>query len=73
MPSGKETAAAPPADLPNGEMVQRFDSYLYRQRAALPAPAQAEIDAISADRFRRSSRRWSASTPSTPMRRTRGG
>ena len=28
-------------------MVQRFDSYLYRQRAALPAPARAEIDAIS--------------------------
>ena len=40
--------AAPPADLPNGQMVQRFDSYLYRQRAALPAPAHAEIDAISA-------------------------
>lgn len=39
---------APPADLPNGEMVQRFDSYLYRARRALPAPAQAEIDAISA-------------------------
>ena len=36
------------ADLPNGEMVQRFDSYLYRTRAALPAPARAEIDAISA-------------------------
>jgi hypothetical protein len=29
-------------------MVQRFDSYLYRARSALPAPAQAEIDAISA-------------------------
>jgi hypothetical protein len=29
-------------------MVQRFDSYLYRQRAALPAPARAEVDAISA-------------------------
>jgi hypothetical protein len=38
---------APPADLPNREMVQRFDSYLYRARRALPAPAQAEIDAIS--------------------------
>jgi hypothetical protein len=44
-----ETAAkAPSADLPNGEMVQRFDSYLYRTRAALPAPARTEIDAISA-------------------------
>lgn len=43
-----ETAAAPSTDLPNGEMVQRFDSYLYRTRAVLPAPAQAELDAISA-------------------------
>ena len=39
---------APSADLPNGQMVQRFDSYLYRTRPALPAPAQAEVDAISA-------------------------
>jgi hypothetical protein len=29
-------------------MVQRFDSYLYRQRAALPAPARAEVDALTA-------------------------
>lgn len=44
----KERSAAPPAtDLPNGEMVQRFDSYLYRTRRGLPAPAQAEIDSIS--------------------------
>ena len=28
-------------------MVDRFDSYFYRVRAALPAPAQAELDAIS--------------------------
>lgn len=48
MPSQKSGATAPPADLPNGQMVQRFDSYLYRQRAALPAPARTEIDAISA-------------------------
>ena len=47
MPSGKGNPIAPPADLPNGTMVQRFDSYLYRQRAALPAPAREEIDAIS--------------------------
>ena len=47
MPSGKGDPVAPPADLPNGRMVQRFDSYLYRQRAALPPPARAEIDAIS--------------------------
>ncbi len=47
MPSGKNNPTAPPADLPNGEMVQRFDSYLYRQRAALPAPARAELDALS--------------------------
>ncbi len=48
MPSNNRSAAPPAADLPNGEMVQRFDSYLYRRRAALPPPAQAELDAISA-------------------------
>ena len=47
MPS-EPAARAPTADLPNGPMVQRFDSYLYRTRAALPAPARAEIDSISA-------------------------
>jgi hypothetical protein len=47
-PSAGRGPAAPPTDLPNGEMVQRFDSYLYRARGALPAPAQAEVDAISA-------------------------
>ena len=41
------SAPAPSADLPNGAMVERFDSYLYRTRAALPAPAQAEVDAIA--------------------------
>jgi hypothetical protein len=46
-PTPERSAAAPSADLPNGEMVQRFDSYLYRTRPALPAPAQAEIDSIS--------------------------
>ena len=46
-PSKELGAAAPPPDLPNGEMVQRFDSYLYRTRRALPAPAQAQIDSIS--------------------------
>lgn len=42
------TATAPkiPASLPNGEMVDRFDSYIFRARRALPAPAQAEIDRI---------------------------
>lgn len=39
---------APSADLPNGAMVDRFDSYLYRVRPALPAPAQAQLDAMSA-------------------------
>jgi hypothetical protein len=49
MPTRSAATAAPPAaDLPNGEMVQRFDSYVYRTRPALPAPAQAELDAISA-------------------------
>jgi hypothetical protein len=47
-PSRPRSIAAPSADLPNGEMVQRFDSYLYRTRRALPGPAQGEIDAISA-------------------------
>ena len=47
-PSAERRAAAPSTDLPNGEMVQRFDSYLYRTRRALPAPAQAEVDALSA-------------------------
>ena len=46
-PTAGRTIAAPSADLANGEMVQRFDSYLYRTRRALPASAQSEIDAIS--------------------------
>lgn len=41
------SAPAPSADLPNGAMVERFDSYLYRARRSLPAPAQTELDAIS--------------------------
>jgi hypothetical protein len=41
------SAPAPSTDLGNAAMVDRFDSYLYRARGALPAPAQAEIDAIS--------------------------
>lgn len=40
-------APAPSADLPNGPMVDRFDSYLYRVRGALPAPGRAELDQIS--------------------------
>ena len=44
-------SAAPekPADTPrldNGEMVRRFDRYITAERRALPAPAQAEIDAM---------------------------
>jgi hypothetical protein len=42
------TPPAPSADLPNGAMVDRFDSYVYRVRAALPPPAQAQLDSISA-------------------------
>jgi len=47
--SSKRAITAPPVttDLPNGTMVQRFDSYLYRSRALLPAPAQAELDQLS--------------------------
>lgn len=48
--SGTRPVAAPNVtpDLANGQMVQRFDSYLFRARRALPAPAQAEIDLLSA-------------------------
>ena len=48
---GGRDAVAPPApatDLPNGTMVERFDSYLFRARRALPTPAQQQIDSISA-------------------------
>lgn len=47
---GRRTVSSTPApspDLPNGEMVERFDSYMYKVRGALPAPAQAQVDAIS--------------------------
>jgi hypothetical protein len=46
---GRRVVVTPPpaTDLPNGAMVERFDSYLYRARKALPAPAQGEIDAIA--------------------------
>ena len=47
--NGKRVLVKPEVtpDLPNGIMVQRFDSYLYRSRALLPAPAQAEIDQLA--------------------------
>ena len=46
---GRQTLStpAPSTDLPNGAMVERFDSYLYRVRGALPAPAKSELDGIS--------------------------
>jgi hypothetical protein len=46
---GRRVVVTPPpaTDLPNGAMVERFDSYLYRARKALPPPAQGEIDAIA--------------------------
>lgn len=34
-------------DLPNAQMVQRFDSYLFRSRRLLPPDAQGEVDKIS--------------------------
>lgn len=47
--SGREIAAPNVTpDLPNAQMVQRFDSYLFRARRALPAPAQTELDQLSA-------------------------
>lgn len=36
--------ALPEPDLPSAALVERLDSYLYRARAALPAPAQSEVD-----------------------------
>ena len=47
MPTQPSVGHPPAKDLPNGQMVQRFDSYLYRQRAALPPPARLQIDQIS--------------------------
>jgi len=47
-PAGSSSGPKVSPDLPNGAMVERFDSYIFRARRALPAPAQAEIDAISA-------------------------
>lgn len=47
---GRQAISAPPpsTDLPNGPMVDRFDSYIVRVRRALPSQAQAQIDSISA-------------------------
>ena len=47
---GRQAVSAPPpsTDLPNGAMVERFDSYLYRVRRVLPAAAQPQVDAIAA-------------------------
>lgn len=46
--SGRMVIAPPKIDaaLPNGMLVDGLDSYLYRARPALPAPAQAEVDAL---------------------------
>jgi len=46
---GRQSVTAPPpsADLPNGPMVDRFDSYIYRVRRLLPSKAQAQLDGIS--------------------------
>lgn len=47
--SSRRMVIAPPkidAALPNGMLVDRLDSYLYRVRPALPAPAQAEVDSL---------------------------
>lgn len=45
---GSQRPALPSPDLPNAAIVDRLDSYLYRVRAALPAPAQVEVDAMLA-------------------------
>lgn len=38
-----------PKDVGNGEMVQRFDSFLFKTRRVLPAPAQQVVDGLSAE------------------------
>ncbi|WP_260484400.1 hypothetical protein [Sphingomicrobium flavum] len=35
-------------DISNAALVSRFDTYLYRTRGSLPAPAKAEVDRMSA-------------------------
>jgi hypothetical protein len=44
---GENAAPTVPKDVGNAEMVQRFDSFLYKTRRALPAPAQEVVDRIS--------------------------
>jgi hypothetical protein len=46
---GEDATPTVPKDIGNGEMVQRFDSFLYKTRRALPAPAQTVVDGISAE------------------------
>jgi hypothetical protein len=46
---GEDKTPTVPKDVGNGEMVQRFDSFLYKTRRALPAPAQTVVDGISAE------------------------
>nr|WP_294167465.1 hypothetical protein [uncultured Sphingomonas sp.] len=45
---GENATPTVPKDVGNAEMVQRFDSFLYKTRRALPAPAQTVVDGISA-------------------------
>jgi hypothetical protein len=45
----EDKAPTVPTDVPNGEMVQRFATFLYRTRRALPASAQTLVDQISAE------------------------
>jgi hypothetical protein len=46
---GENATPTVPKDLGNSEMVQRFDSFLYKTRRALPPPAQTMVDGISAE------------------------
>jgi hypothetical protein len=47
-PSSERPVVEYKDDMPNKAVVQRLDSLLVRKRTALPAPAAARIDAISA-------------------------
>ena len=66
------SAPAPSADLPNGPMVEQFDSYIYRVRRAFRLPPKPSSMRSPAS-CRRSSKRWSGSIRSIRQRRTPAG
>jgi hypothetical protein len=63
-PSAETRAAAPSTDLPNGEMVQRFDSYLYRSRRAAARTGPSRSSMWRATRSNRAIAVWTLSVTS---------